>query len=206
MRKSSTWFHQLQLTWRYSSGGVLHPVRMRCSSATRSICVIDAPSNKETPCSYLQVWCKICWSCFRFLGSWIWNYDIIFAFSRVDSCCVDSGRLPGIWGKFPAQSQHWHAVAVSFFRMLHPKMRLKRKPGFFQVVFSLDAYKNALSVIDMRASINSKLMSLISTIIFRAYEIEKRLSTADLFRFPNFETVCWYVGKHLLDTFRGEKS
>lgn len=38
----------------------------------------------------------------------------------------------------------------------------------------------------------------------RAYEIEKRLSTADLFRFPNFETVCWYVGKHLLDTFRGE--
>lgn len=39
---------------------------------------------------------------------------------------------------------------------------------------------------------------------FRAYEIEKRLSTADLFRFPNFETVCWYVGKHLLDTFRGE--
>lgn len=54
--------------------------------------------------------------------------------------------------------------------------------------------------------INSKLMSLISTIIFRAYEIEKRLSTADLFRFPNFETVCWYVGKHLLDTFRGEKA
>ena len=39
---------------------------------------------------------------------------------------------------------------------------------------------------------------------FRAYEIEKRLSTADLFKFPNFETVCWYVGKHLLDTFRGE--
>uniref|UniRef100_A0A8D0HKP6 Jumonji helical domain-containing protein n=1 Tax=Sphenodon punctatus TaxID=8508 RepID=A0A8D0HKP6_SPHPU len=37
----------------------------------------------------------------------------------------------------------------------------------------------------------------------RAYEIEKRLSTADLFRFPNFETICWYVGKHLLDIFRG---
>lgn len=38
----------------------------------------------------------------------------------------------------------------------------------------------------------------------RAYEIEKRLSTADLFKFPNFETMCWYVGKHLLDTFRGK--
>lgn len=42
-------------------------------------------------------------------------------------------------------------------------------------------------------------------VISRAYEIEKRLSTADLFRFPNFETVCWYVGKHLLDIFRGKR-
>ncbi|XP_043936030.1 histone lysine demethylase PHF8 [Protopterus annectens] len=37
----------------------------------------------------------------------------------------------------------------------------------------------------------------------KAYEIEKRLSTADLFKFPNFETICWYAGKHLLDTLRG---
>ncbi|XP_069501408.1 histone lysine demethylase PHF8 isoform X2 [Ambystoma mexicanum] len=37
----------------------------------------------------------------------------------------------------------------------------------------------------------------------KAYEIEKRLHTAELFKFPNFETICWYVGKHLLDTFRG---
>uniref|UniRef100_A0A670K800 PHD finger protein 8 n=1 Tax=Podarcis muralis TaxID=64176 RepID=A0A670K800_PODMU len=37
----------------------------------------------------------------------------------------------------------------------------------------------------------------------KSYEIEKRLSTADLFKFPNFETICWYVGKHLLDIFRG---
>uniref|UniRef100_A0AAR2M000 PHD finger protein 8 n=1 Tax=Pygocentrus nattereri TaxID=42514 RepID=A0AAR2M000_PYGNA len=42
-----------------------------------------------------------------------------------------------------------------------------------------------------------------TSVLIRAYEIEKRLSTADLFKFPNFETVCWYVGKHLLDTFRG---
>lgn len=67
VRKSFTWFHQLQLTWPYSSGGVLHPVRMRCSSATRSICVIDAPSNRETPCSYLQVRRKICRACLRLL-------------------------------------------------------------------------------------------------------------------------------------------
>lgn len=47
-------------------------------------------------------------------------------------------------------------------------------------------------------------MTFCTVVLFRAYEIEKRLSTADLFKFPNFETVCWYVGKHLLDTFRGE--
>ncbi|XP_059962626.1 histone lysine demethylase PHF8-like isoform X2 [Mesoplodon densirostris] len=37
----------------------------------------------------------------------------------------------------------------------------------------------------------------------KVYEIEKRLSTEDLFKFPNFETICWYVGKHILDVFRG---
>ena len=38
----------------------------------------------------------------------------------------------------------------------------------------------------------------------RAYEMERRLSCAALCTFPNFETICWYVGRHLLDTFRGE--
>ncbi|KAK2489614.1 hypothetical protein MC885_005339, partial [Smutsia gigantea] len=33
--------------------------------------------------------------------------------------------------------------------------------------------------------------------------IEMQLNTADLFKFPNFETICWYVGKHILDIFRG---
>ncbi|KAM5145313.1 histone lysine demethylase PHF8 isoform 1-T1 [Mantella aurantiaca] len=47
------------------------------------------------------------------------------------------------------------------------------------------------------------LHSLNIAMQLRAYEIEKRLSTADLFKFPNFESICWYVGKHLLDTFRG---
>ncbi|XP_062486534.1 histone lysine demethylase PHF8-like, partial [Pezoporus occidentalis] len=37
----------------------------------------------------------------------------------------------------------------------------------------------------------------------KAYEIERRLSPAPLFKFPNFEAVCWFVGRHLLDTFRG---
>nr|XP_054509810.1 LOW QUALITY PROTEIN: histone lysine demethylase PHF8 [Agelaius phoeniceus] len=37
----------------------------------------------------------------------------------------------------------------------------------------------------------------------RAYELQRRLNTPDLAKFPNFEAVCWYVGRHLLDTFRG---
>uniref|UniRef100_A0A8C1XAY3 PHD finger protein 8 n=1 Tax=Cyprinus carpio TaxID=7962 RepID=A0A8C1XAY3_CYPCA len=63
-----------------------------------------------------------------------------------------------------------------------------------------------LTPVDCLAFGGNFLHSLNIDMQLRAYEIEKRLSTADLFRFPNFETVCWYVGKHLLDTFRGELS
>uniref|UniRef100_A0A673IJT3 Histone lysine demethylase PHF8-like n=1 Tax=Sinocyclocheilus rhinocerous TaxID=307959 RepID=A0A673IJT3_9TELE len=60
-----------------------------------------------------------------------------------------------------------------------------------------------LTPVDCLAFGGNFLHSLNIDMQLRAYEIEKRLSTAELFRFPNFETVCWYVGKHLLDTFRG---
>ncbi|XP_023693280.2 histone lysine demethylase PHF8 [Paramormyrops kingsleyae] len=60
-----------------------------------------------------------------------------------------------------------------------------------------------LTPVDCLAFGGNFLHSLNIDMQLRAYEIEKRLSTADLFRFPNFETVCWYVGKHLLDTLRG---
>uniref|UniRef100_A0A3Q2CUB3 PHD finger protein 2 n=1 Tax=Cyprinodon variegatus TaxID=28743 RepID=A0A3Q2CUB3_CYPVA len=35
-----------------------------------------------------------------------------------------------------------------------------------------------------------------------AYEIEKRLKVKTLTPFPNFETACWYVGRHLLERFK----
>uniref|UniRef100_A0AAV2LYL5 E3 ubiquitin-protein ligase HUWE1 n=1 Tax=Knipowitschia caucasica TaxID=637954 RepID=A0AAV2LYL5_KNICA len=60
-----------------------------------------------------------------------------------------------------------------------------------------------LTPVDCLAFGGNFLHSLNIDMQLRAYEIEKRLSTAELFKFPNFETVCWYVGKHLLDTFRG---
>nr|XP_023693197.1 lysine-specific demethylase PHF2 isoform X1 [Paramormyrops kingsleyae] len=37
----------------------------------------------------------------------------------------------------------------------------------------------------------------------RAYEVEKRLKVGSLTPFPNFETACWYVGRHLLERFKG---
>uniref|UniRef100_A0A8C5QYR7 PHD finger protein 8 n=1 Tax=Leptobrachium leishanense TaxID=445787 RepID=A0A8C5QYR7_9ANUR len=60
-----------------------------------------------------------------------------------------------------------------------------------------------LTPVDCLAFGGNFLHSLNIAMQLRAYEIEKKLSTADLFKFPNFESICWYVGKHLLDTFRG---
>ncbi|XP_072566089.1 lysine-specific demethylase 7B isoform X1 [Paramormyrops kingsleyae] len=36
----------------------------------------------------------------------------------------------------------------------------------------------------------------------RCYEMERRLKTPDLFKFPYFEAICWYVGKNLLETLK----
>ncbi|XP_042306930.1 histone lysine demethylase PHF8 isoform X2 [Sceloporus undulatus] len=60
-----------------------------------------------------------------------------------------------------------------------------------------------MTPVDCLAFGGNFLHSLNIEMQLKAYEIEKRLSTADLFKFPNFETICWYVGKHLLDIFRG---
>uniref|UniRef100_A0A8C9SS54 Lysine-specific demethylase PHF2 n=1 Tax=Scleropages formosus TaxID=113540 RepID=A0A8C9SS54_SCLFO len=38
----------------------------------------------------------------------------------------------------------------------------------------------------------------------RAYEVEKRLKVGSLTPFPNYETACWYVGRHLLERFKGK--
>ncbi|KAK2118250.1 PHD finger protein 8 [Saguinus oedipus] len=60
-----------------------------------------------------------------------------------------------------------------------------------------------LTPVDCLAFGGNFLHSLNMEMQLKAYEIEKWLSIADLFRFPNFETICWYVGKHILDIFRG---
>lgn len=34
--------------------------------------------------------------------------------------------------------------------------------------------------------------------------MERRLKTPDLFKFPYFEAICWYVAKNLLEMLKGE--
>uniref|UniRef100_A0A8C7X3K8 Lysine demethylase 7A n=1 Tax=Oryzias sinensis TaxID=183150 RepID=A0A8C7X3K8_9TELE len=36
----------------------------------------------------------------------------------------------------------------------------------------------------------------------RCYEMERRLKTPDLFKFPYFEAICWYVAKNLLEMLK----
>ncbi|XP_077195942.1 lysine-specific demethylase 7A isoform X2 [Paroedura picta] len=36
----------------------------------------------------------------------------------------------------------------------------------------------------------------------RCYEMEKRLKTPDLFKFPFFEAICWFVAKNVLETLK----
>lgn len=35
--------------------------------------------------------------------------------------------------------------------------------------------------------------------------MERRLKTPDLFKFPYFEAICWYVAKNLLETLKGKR-
>ena len=69
----------------------------------------------------------------------------------------------------------------------------------------MDTERPEQYLIHSRCPVNRVLVIIVIVVptSSRAYEIEKRLSTADLFKFPNFETICWYVGKHILDIFRG---
>lgn len=36
--------------------------------------------------------------------------------------------------------------------------------------------------------------------------MERRLKTPDLFKFPYFEAICWYVAKNLLEMLKGESN
>ncbi|XP_074054448.1 lysine-specific demethylase PHF2 isoform X3 [Macrotis lagotis] len=60
-----------------------------------------------------------------------------------------------------------------------------------------------LTPVDCLAFSGHFLHSLSIEMQMRAYEVERRLKVGSLTQFPNFETACWYMGKYLLETFKG---
>ncbi|XP_066553868.1 lysine-specific demethylase phf2 isoform X1 [Amia ocellicauda] len=60
-----------------------------------------------------------------------------------------------------------------------------------------------LAPVDCLAFSGHFLHNLSVEMQMRAYEVEKRLKIGSLTQFPNFETACWYVGRHLLERFKG---
>ncbi|XP_032893070.1 lysine-specific demethylase PHF2 [Amblyraja radiata] len=60
-----------------------------------------------------------------------------------------------------------------------------------------------LTPVDCLAFGGHFLHSLNIEMQLRAYEVEKRLKIGSLIKFSNFEVICWYVGKYLLETLKG---
>ncbi|XP_023660820.2 lysine-specific demethylase phf2-like isoform X2 [Paramormyrops kingsleyae] len=73
-----------------------------------------------------------------------------------------------------------------------------------QTLFIPSGWINAiLAPVDCLAFSGHFVHNLSVEMQMRAYEVEKRLKVASLTPFPNFETACWYVGRHLLERFKG---
>ncbi|KAM9365088.1 lysine-specific demethylase phf2 isoform 2-T2 [Pholidichthys leucotaenia] len=73
-----------------------------------------------------------------------------------------------------------------------------------QTLFIPSGWINAiLTPVDCLAFSGHFVHNLSVEMQMRAYEIEKRLKVKSLTPFPNFETACWYVGRHLLERFKG---
>uniref|UniRef100_A0A8C6TA65 Lysine-specific demethylase PHF2 n=1 Tax=Neogobius melanostomus TaxID=47308 RepID=A0A8C6TA65_9GOBI len=76
-----------------------------------------------------------------------------------------------------------------------------------QTLFIPSGWINAiLTPVDCLAFSGHFVHNLSVEMQMRAYEIEKRLKVKTLTPFPNYETACWYVGRHLLERFKGESN
>lgn len=100
---------------------------------------------------------------------------------RLDPCRSHRSGLHGVWRELPSQPQHRHAAQVKY-----PEFMLTWSGNIC-------------------ASVALWLMEL-SCLLCRCYEMERRLKTPDLFKFPYFEAICWYVAKNLLETLKGESN
>ncbi|KAK7907402.1 hypothetical protein WMY93_016014 [Mugilogobius chulae] len=72
-----------------------------------------------------------------------------------------------------------------------------------QTLFIPSGWINAiLTPVDCLAFSGHFVHNLSVEMQMRAYEIEKRLKVKTLTPFPNYETACWYVGRHFLERFK----
>lgn len=101
---------------------------------------------------------------------------------RLDPCCSHLSGLHGIWRKLPPQPQYWHAAQVSSSHRCTRDLE-------FGFCFLLQLFLQFLNCFYVAR---------------RCYEMERRLKTPDLFKFPYFEAICWYVAKNLLETLKGK--
>ncbi|KAM4613941.1 lysine-specific demethylase phf2 isoform 3-T3 [Polymixia lowei] len=73
-----------------------------------------------------------------------------------------------------------------------------------QTLFIPSGWINAiLTPVDCLAFSGHFVHNLSVEMQMRAYEVERRLKVRTLTPFPNFETACWYVGRHFLERFKG---
>uniref|UniRef100_A0A8C9THC1 Lysine-specific demethylase PHF2 n=1 Tax=Scleropages formosus TaxID=113540 RepID=A0A8C9THC1_SCLFO len=73
-----------------------------------------------------------------------------------------------------------------------------------QTLFIPSGWINAvLTPVDCLAFSGHFVHNLSVEMQMRAYEVEKRLKVPSLTPFSNYETACWYVGRHLLERFKG---
>lgn len=99
---------------------------------------------------------------------------------RLDPCRSHLSGLHGVWRELPSQPQYRHAAQV---RLLAARTARCFGPPCLR---------------------RSRLMTAV--LLRRCYEMERRLKTPDLFKFPYFEAICWYVAKNLLEMLKGERA
>lgn len=108
---------------------------------------------------------------------------------RLDPCCSHLSGLHGVWRELPSQPQYWHAAQVNSSDNI-------RMGDYVCFEFNFELLCCCFCFLLHNSFVCHVFVS-------RCYEMERRLKTPDLFKFPYFEAICWYVAKNLLETLKG---
>ncbi|XP_058252869.1 lysine-specific demethylase 7B isoform X2 [Hemibagrus wyckioides] len=99
------------------------------------------------------------------------------------------------WSSSPNQSEMFFGEKVDkcYKCIVRPGTTLFIPTGWIHAVLTSE---------DCMAFGGNFLHNLNISMQLRCYEMERRLKTPDLFKFPYFEAICWYVAKNLLETLK----